>query len=124
MHPFPPKQFYLLWSDWLGDGGKPVEQELAQARANTCLACPMHEHKAFWELLAAPASTWAKQQIAIKNTVDLKVKREDELHVCSVCWCVLKLKVHVPLKHITSTMPEEEQARLPETCWIRKEQAK
>lgn len=109
---------------WLGDGGKPVEPDLSQARADVCLhvasgnPCP-HNQPGF-----SPVERIAdiiRQQTEAKNNLKLTVEDEENLHTCALCWCALPLKVHVPLNHILSGTPPamlEKFRREQPKCWI------
>lgn len=97
--------------DWFGDGGVPVSPELAQQRADTCNRCPMNQEKPVWELFAGPVAWAVKQQFKLKSELKLRVNGEENLHVCSICNCILGLKIFVPLKFI------DETEGLPDFCW-------
>jgi hypothetical protein len=111
------KQFYKLWSAWLGDGGKPVDQGIARARANICFKCPMNAEKGITQLLMESAASVVHRQIEVKNGLHLHVQGEENLNLCSACFCVLSLKVWVPDKHILDNTDLEP---LHPDCWIRK----
>ena|ERR1017187_1994802 len=100
-------------ADWLGHGGSPVEKELAQSRANVCLTCPKNVKD--WPFLESVAEA-IKQQVALKNHLQLRVSGEKQLHACQICSCVIKLKVHVPIEMIK---PDENERELyPDYCWL------
>lgn len=118
-------RFYRLAMDWLGSGGKPVERELAQRRADKCLACPLNDPLKWWETFTAPVVTKLRRTIELKNQIKLSVVHEDKLHVCRSCKCLLPLKVHVPLQLIRETTDLEKLkadcAKEKTTCWILEE---
>lgn len=107
-----------ILTDWLGAGGKPVEQSLSQSRADVCLQCSFNQPG--FKPVEAVAKAIA-QQIEKKNELNLSVVGEENLHTCDVCWCHLPLKVHVPLIHITDNTPiamiEKFQQSKPD-CWL------
>lgn len=113
------KQFYKLWSAWLGDGGKPVPQQEAQQRANICLRCPLNKDKGLSHLIAEGAASIVHRQMEIKHRLRLHVEGEQNLHICDACDCVMNLKVWVPMKHILDNTDTKD---LHENCWIRKAQ--
>jgi hypothetical protein len=106
------RQAFKVRKEWLGEGGHP--SPAAQERANTCLACPHHtkEH---------PLEEAAKR-LAVRLTLDLKrqngwqVDNEDKLGLCGLCWCLLEVKVHVPLDIARENTPDWE--KFPEQCWL------
>jgi hypothetical protein len=111
--------YFNLRREWLGDGEIPVDKATAQRRADTCLACPKHTPRPFWELLAEPIALRARRQIEVKNQMNLRVEGEKSLHVCDVCDCVLRLKVWVPTHVVQATRDPTDI--FPENCWIEKE---
>lgn len=113
--------FLAIRSAWLGDGGQPVTPELAQARANVCLKCPKNKKMGFYEGVAKPVAHLLRRQIELKSQMLLSVEGEDKLHVCDVCGCILKLKIHCPIKYIEETTPDEDIPKFDPMCWIPKE---
>lgn len=113
------KNFGELWSTWLGAGGKPVPKEQSQARANTCMACPMNDRsRPIYEALAGSVAKTIRAQIELKNKMKLRVEGEKSLGICSGCGCALVLKPHVPLEFILKTT---DTSKLEKLCWILKE---
>jgi len=112
---------------WLGEGAKPVEPEISQARANVCLhvsaggPCP-HNQSGFKPI--ERIAEVIREQTEEKNNLKLKVEGEENLHTCSQCWCFLPLKIHVPFEHVISGMPApmiEKFRREQPKCWIIRE---
>jgi hypothetical protein len=112
---------HKILNDWLGEGGKPVSQELAESRAKVCVNCPYNTKVKLWEKLKSAAADVVRSHIEIKTGMDIHADGEDELGMCRICSCVLFLKVHVPLKHITDNTDDETLKRfqtLKPDCWI------
>ena len=109
-------------NDWLGEGGVPVADWQAEARAETCEQCPLNREPFWWEHAKNKIAETVKERLVTKNKMDLRVSNEDDLGICKPCGCVLPLKVWVPIKHIRDhTSPEVFEA-LPQTnCWLRAE---
>lgn len=114
--------------DWLGDGAKPVEQSLSQARADICTGrlsgnpCPLNKD-GFKPVEAAAATI--KAQLEEKRKMALTVEGEANLKTCDVCWCHLPLKVHVPLATILKRTPKpllEKFQQAQPACWMLTEQ--
>lgn len=103
-------------TDWLGSGGVPVSRGLAEQRSDTCLICP---HNKACVPIVADISEFVREQVELKNHLNLKVDGEESLFTCEQCSCPLKLKVWVPLKLIKPT--EEEKDKFPLACWLRTE---
>lgn len=108
--------------EWLGAGGKPVMQTLADARALTCSTCELGNQKHGWrELLTLPASVALRAYLETKNKMKLATPLDDELGSCQACHCVLTLKVWQPLRHIKdNTTPEtfEKHRKANPKCWV------
>ena len=113
-----------ILSRWLGDGAKPVDPAVSQARADVCLhaeggnPCP-HNQPGFKPI--ERIAEVIREQSEEKTKLNLSVQGEENLHTCAVCWCSLPLKVHVPLDHILSGTPApmlEKFKREQPKCWI------
>lgn len=116
------RQFYRLHREWLGDGVQPVSQEVADRRAGVCLdGCPKHEQRPIYEHLAGVAADTARRIIAYKNHLKLQVAREEELHICGVCECILRSLVWTPIDVIVAGKGSGEIRKLPLKCWQRAE---
>lgn len=99
-----------------------VRQEIADARAKTCLNCRSnvyrigHKHAGFY------AERWASAQASGRST-----QYGDRLFTCQVCTCILKAKVHYKSSDIKKSLSSLEIARLktepksidgkPLKCW-------
>lgn len=106
---------------WLGDGLKPVAQDLAEQRASVCAVCPKNGDPNFIERLSAIGAEEIRTMMAIRNDLALKTSHDAKLNTCLVCSCFLKLKVFCPLDHITATMSAEIRSALHPLCWIKLE---
>lgn len=104
--------------DWLGSGGFAVDRTLAQTRADVCVNCPMNKPGS--KITDAVASA-IKEHIQLKNTMGLRVQGEKSLHQCGVCLCATRLKIWCPIELISARTDQDELAKFPEMCWIRKE---
>ncbi len=110
-----------ILKDWLGDGGRPVSQELSNARAKVCVDCPYNTKIKLWERLKSAAADVVISHLEVKNGMSISVDKENELGMCRICSCVLPLKVHVPLKHIvqnTSSDTFKMFGEMKPDCWI------
>lgn len=118
---------YELKKSWLGDGGHPVPATQSQARADVCTKglngekCPMNVTKPIQELFTGAVALTVLRQIEYKNQLKLRVEGEKSLHVCDVCNCILRLKVHTPIEFIKENTNEETLKKFPEYCFITKE---
>lgn len=109
---------------WLGDGGKPVSNDIAQRRANICNTVASGAICPFNQPGFQPVERIAeiiKAQTEKKNELKLTVEGEENLHTCSLCFCALPLKVHVPIEVIAPSLPTpmlEKFKREQPKCWI------
>jgi hypothetical protein len=110
----------VIW-DWLGSGGVPVNQSLADKRALTCLCCPENHRARWWESVKTWVSDLILKTIEIKNRLHLRVDNEGELGMCNKCRCPICTKVWTPISHIASNLSVENENKLPNHCWIRRE---
>ena len=116
-----------LLMKWLGDGGVPAEVELAYYRARVCSTCALNEQGDWTRLFTKPASELIRRQIEKKSEMELKTPFDDELGVCTGCYCPLKLKVWTPLHYLVFNMKPHVEEIIREKkpdCWILKEQTK
>jgi hypothetical protein len=102
---------------WLGDGLKPVSQELAERRAAVCAVCPANVDPNFVEKLSAVGAAEVKTMMAIKHDLTLKTPHDDKLYSCRACGCWNPLSVWCKLDHITATMSPEVRSKLDPSCW-------
>lgn len=103
--------------DWFLHGKKKVEKPLAEERARICSSCYANKDPEGCGSCAAGAL----REIADKIVGGDSTAHDGFLKSCAYCSCVLKAKVWLPVDVIRRHTPSEQQARLPEYCWIRKE---
>lgn len=106
--------------DWLTSGGAPVAQDLANQRAAVCVACPKNVEGAWYTV--APAQL-IKATLEARKDLKLETPSDAALKSCDVCKCLMRLKVWVPLEHITKNTKAEIMAEFPSNCWITRRDA-
>lgn len=120
----------LILKDWLGSGGKPVSDDLAQARANVCLndcsdptrfAHYQNKTASFFGKVTGEVAKAILEQRREKLNLGLKVSGEDKLFTCAVCKCHLPLKVWVPMDVIMGRTEPETLKNFPDWCWMKTE---
>lgn len=107
--------------EWLGDGAEPVATGLAETRAKTCSECEFNKPGGLLSFFTEKASEGIRKQLEIRKDMLLVTQSDDKLNVCSICYCPLQLKVHVPIAHIERHTPETVKKQLPTHCWMLKE---
>lgn len=112
-----------LIREWLGDGLRPVEQALANKRAEVCVKCPLNQEGGFWEKLDAAGAEEVKKMVAIKNDMKLETPLDSQLKSCTACLCWNSLKVWTPIAHINNHTSTKVLNELHSDCWVRKELA-
>jgi hypothetical protein len=119
----------LILKDWLGEGGIPVADSLAQARAKVCVEdCSDPARAEEGHFYNRPPGFFAKitgavaqailEQRREKLNLGLTLKDEDKLHTCAVCDCNLELKPWVQMDIILNRTPPETLAQFPKHCWM------
>lgn len=110
--------------DWLGDGMKPVDQELADRRAGVCAVCPMNGRGNLLQRLEAKGAELLRQQIEIHREMKLTTPNGGKLQTCLACDCWTPLKVWVPFSHIEAHTRPDIWEKLNPSCWMVSERAK
>jgi len=110
--------------EWLDEGEKPVDRDLATARAATCMACPKNEKGDWSRWFTLPASELIRRQVEKAQSLSMSTVHDESLNMCTACMCPLKLKVHVGvgwiLKRITAH--QREGLKQGNDCWILREE--
>ena len=107
--------------DWLTSGGAPVEQELANRRAATCIGCVKNVPGDWYT--TAPAEL-IKASLEAREDLNLVTPSDATLKSCDVCRCLNRLKVWCPIAHIVAKTKPEIMAEFLPNCWIKTESAK
>ena len=110
-------------AEFLGPSGQPVSWWQATDRSEVCLKCPLNLRLPWWQkvwfwIVAASAIRY----MLVARKLNLVVPCQNKLGVCAACWCPLRLKVHIPLKHIMDYTDEETLDNLHPECWMLKEE--
>lgn len=103
------KQFLKTADTFIEGGGKFVDQELAESRANVCSRCPANHP------VSGCLGCGGFVSLAMEFLNGRKLKRDDELKSCAHCGCYLKAKVWLPLDAI------QDGIEYPSYCWVTKE---
>ena len=105
-------------SDWLGEGGQPVEPGLALKRAETCVNCPKNSMSTLSRWWSIPVAAAVKKMLEARQDLNLSTPLDDKLGVCETCLCSNRLKIFVPLEFIKTHTAPEVLADFPSACWI------
>jgi hypothetical protein len=108
--------FRQTMREWLGEGGKPVDSEVSQARANQCLDCKFNRKS----MLPDTFGGAFVRQLEAKKRMKLTVGGEELLHTCQLCRCSLHVKIFVPFKHIRQWQREQIRQAIikgKSDCW-------
>lgn len=109
-----------LFKWWMG-GESPVPAKQSKERSYKCLICPLNRPETDFEIVTGTVASLTKEVMAFRHRQSMTLPDEHLLGVCDACGCDLKLKLHVPIKHILDTMKEEQLQALHANCWIREE---
>jgi hypothetical protein len=110
-------------ADWLGGGGVPVSQELADKRALTCSDCPQNGKGDWLSTFTIPAQNLIRRQLQERKDLKLTTPYDDKIQMCEACACPLHLKVHVPIVYVNQRIPPAIREKLDKRCWILHESA-
>jgi hypothetical protein len=119
----------LIWAgirtldDWLDAGAPLAATDLSASRAATCAACTKNKPGDFTEWFTKPAAEAIKRQIEKAQNLNLTTPSDAQLNTCGVCWCPMKLKVHVPIDFVKKFLTDATLNGLKAVpnCWIPKE---
>lgn len=89
-----------------------VPPPVAEERAKICIKCPFNQAPD-----KGPFLKWS-DEVAEAATGGKKVPQNDELYNCMVCSCPLKAKIW---HKGPFDLSEDEEKRLPDFCWQRKD---
>lgn len=107
--------------EWVGAGLKPVPPEQSAQRAQVCVTCPHNEPKDIMSVFTVPAANLILRQMEAKNRMKISTPHDEALGICGICSCVLKLKAHSHIEHVTKHMSADMLKEFPDFCWIKKE---
>lgn len=109
--------------EWVESNEPPVSSDLALKRAQVCAACPRNEEGDWTKWFTVPAAELIRRLVAHAQGRRLVTPRDPDLHLCGVCYCPMKLKVHIPIDWIRKHQTPEEAAALQAVpnCWIPRE---
>lgn len=100
-----------VFGAWVKEGCKYVPQQEAERRAVICSRCYLNVH----------VGGCSACQKAVAEVVGEKHTKVDSmLKSCAVCKCVLRAKVHFPLKALDRENSGVQQM-YPKHCWLNKE---
>lgn len=110
-----------LLVSWLGDGLKPVEQGVANIRAETCLKCPLNQKPNLLQSAYGSVANGLHLLMEAKAEMKLSTPFDDRLETCAACDCRNSLKIWTPISHEKKFTSPEIFAALDPGCWVRKE---
>jgi len=96
---------------WLDSGKETVSQEEADRRALICSRCYLNVNI---------TGCSGCQRLIADVVVAKKSKFDESIRGCAVCKCVLRAKVHFPIKTLDSEN-EKLQSMYPNHCWLKKD---
>lgn len=104
--------------EWLSKAEEAVSVELAEARANTCVACPLNSRGDWTRHFTVPLTNAIRQQLEIRRGWKMSTSQDESLGICDACGCVLKLKIHMGLDYVLKATDESTRQNLDKNCWI------
>lgn len=107
----------FILKDWLGAGGRPVDERHATLRAAICVHCPHNERGNWWDSVKTAIAGSIRQNLAVKRSLKIETPFDDRLGTCSVCKCNNPLQVWVPISHVAVHTSPETTKQFPWACW-------
>ena len=108
--------------EWIKTGAEAVPIAQASKRAEVCSLCPKNVSSDLTSLFTIPAAAAIKAELNRRKEMKLETPFDENLGVCSACFCPMRLKVHVPFNSFIHKMTSESVAQLDPFCWILSEQ--
>lgn len=114
------QSFAQFLNNWLLKGGKLVDQNTANARAEICAQC--HNCKPTKEVRKSCCGGGAAANTAIAVARKLIIQNKSttsdkKLLACALCGCDLKIKVWIPNEALYT---KDDANAWPTHCWIKK----
>lgn len=108
-----------ILKEWIGSGGKPVDERHAVLRAAICAQCVLNERGSWWESVKSKIADTIREHMAVKRAMNLETPFDDRLGTCVVCKCNNPLQVWVPIGHVAAHTPPEVTVKFPKqtVCW-------
>lgn len=104
-------RFAATLRGWAKSGMTPVNQEIADKRAETCAKCPYNVEVTGCSMCKKMVKTLFP---ALK---DKRTTSHESLQSCSGCGCVLRYKVYMPADALPPSTNKPELYH--EDCWVR-----
>jgi len=110
-------------NEWADAGFPHVEPDKSTARAAVCITCPKNTAGDFSSWFTKPAAEGIRRLTERAKGINLTTPHDEQLNVCDVCLCPMKLKVHIPIEVLRNGTSNETLAELRAVtgCWIVKE---
>lgn len=115
------QSFVQFLNNWYLKGGKLVDQNTANIRANICIQC--HNNQASTETRAKSCCGGNKVQTLVINKVRAQIIKDNrtpmdaKLLTCGICGCCSKISVWIPNNILVNT---GDANAYPSFCWKKK----
>jgi hypothetical protein len=111
------KRVYQVYKQWIGAGRSPSLH--AQERADICVACPHNKPVVECVKVTTFMEQALRAQLELKTQMKLATSQDNNLLVCELCGCFMKVKVHVPLDIARANTPDWKG--FIKTCWLHRD---
>jgi hypothetical protein len=101
-------------ANWVSTGLKPISQELADSRADTCSRCYYNV-----QIGGLCGACQHLQNLAARFTQGRRTSSDYFLKACAVCKCSLQVKVWTPIESVAAGT--HDLTPYPDFCWIKRE---
>lgn len=104
---------------WISSGAEAVPKPEAELRAGICAQCPANEKGDLLSFFTMPVAEAIREAYNQRRGWSLSTSSDHLLGVCTACDCPLRLKIHLPMDRILTSLKPEQKAALHPNCWIR-----
>lgn len=108
----------LALVEWIRSKEEAVSTEKSERRALVCSTCKQNGAGPWTSYFTVPVSNEVKKALQQRRDWNLSTTHDEKINVCEVCYCPLRLKVHVPTKFIKEHIPKDVLVQLPPHCWM------
>lgn len=109
-----------LLISWAESSEGPVDVNVAEERAKTCLNCPLNDVRRYEEWLNHPLTGMLKQRISRISAMRLRTASDAKLGVCNALFAPNSILVHEPLELLQKKVAQKDSVKPWDQCWLKK----
>lgn len=109
-----------LLIDWEEGGELPVDQAVAEKRAETCVNCPLNDVGKYEEWIRHPLAQMLKFRLPRLISAKLKTHKDAQLGLCQALFSPNSFLVHEPSALVNKKIAQKPSVNLWDQCWLKK----